>query len=85
MVYKCVVYGCKSGYKQSQGNVPLFRFTANESGLFKKWVSFVNCTNRKPSANSVICVKHFLDIFICNGSRNIILDLKIKQKQFITI
>ena len=67
MVNKCVVYGCKSGYKQSQGNVPSFCFPANESSLFKKWVIFVNLTNWKPSANLVICAKHFLDKFICDG------------------
>ena len=63
------MYGCKSGYKQSQGNVPSFHFPANESSLFKKWVSFVNRTNWKPSANSVICAKHFLGKLICDGSR----------------
>ena len=69
MVNKCVVYGCKSGYKQSQGTVPSFRFPANESSLFKKRVSFVNRTNWKPSANLVICAKHFPDKFIRDGSR----------------
>ena len=72
MVNKCFVYGCKSGYKQSQGNVPLFHFPANGSSLFKKGVSFVNLTNWKPSANSVICAKHFLEKFICDGSKKIL-------------
>ena len=69
MINKCVVYGCKSGYKQSQGNVPSFYFPENESSLFKKWVSFVNCTNYRSSANLFICAKHFLDKFIHDGSR----------------
>ena len=56
-------------YKQSQENVPLFRFPENEGSLFKKCVSFVNRTNWKLSANSVICAKHFLGKFIRDGSR----------------
>ena len=69
MINKFVVYGCKSGYKQSQGNVPSFYFTENESSLFKKWVSFVNRTNWRLSANLFICGKHFLDKFIHDGLR----------------
>ena len=63
------MYGCKSEYKQSQGNVPSFRFPANESSLFRKWVSFVNRTNWKSFVNLAICAKHFLDKFIRDGSK----------------
>ena len=68
MVNKCVVYGCKSGYKQLQENVQSFRFPANERVYLKNGLvlSIVPIGNH---CKFGFCAKHFLDKFIRDGLR----------------
>ena len=70
MVNKCVVCGCKSGYKTCDAKVSHFEFPFKRPQLLEKWIKFVNRRDWKPTKNSVICIKHFKEEFICHGKKN---------------
>ena len=70
MVNKCVICGCKSGYKTCDEKVSHFEFPFKRPQLLEKWVKFVNRRDWKPTKNSVICIKHFKEEFICHGKKN---------------
>ena len=59
MVNKCVVIGCKSGYKSESTRIPTFSFPLTKPQLLEKWIDFVNRKDWRPTKNSVICLNHF--------------------------
>ena len=67
--YKCVIYGCKSGYKSNGNSVPPFHFPLQKVDLLAKWTKFVNRLDWSSTSNSVICANHFDQKFILNGKR----------------
>ena len=69
MVNKCVIYGCKSGYKSNANSLPSFHFLLQKVDLLTKWNKFVNRLDWSPTSNSVICANHFDQKFILNGKR----------------
>ena len=62
MVNKCVVMNCSTGYKTGQKKA-LFHFYEDQE-LKRKWIYFVNCKDRLPTAHSVICIDHLEEKFI---------------------
>ena len=69
MVNKCVIYGCKSGYKGNANSFPSFHFPFQKVDLLAKWTKFVNRLDWSPTSNSVTCANHFDQKFILNGKR----------------
>ena len=57
MVNKRVVTNCSIGYKTGQRKA-LFHFHEDQE-LKRKWIYFVNCKVRLPTAHSVVCIDHF--------------------------
>ena len=55
MVNKCVVYGCKSGYKTTKDKISSFHFPFKNQELLKRWKQFVNRANWEPKPSSKIC------------------------------
>ena len=54
MVDKCVIYGCKSGYKSNANSIPFFHFPLQKVDLLAKWTKFVNRLDWSLTSNSVI-------------------------------
>lgn len=61
MPSSCVVPGCKSNYKtqiKTEGCVSIFKFP-KDPNLRNAWIRAIPRDNWEPSANSVVCIKHF--------------------------
>ena len=76
MVNTCSVVFCKTGYKKrdaKQDSIPekhpVFGFPKNRTGLYEKWIKFVNRIFWVPSNNSGICCKHFDAKYLKVGGR----------------
>ena len=69
MVNKCVAFGCKTGYRNTE-QISTFRFPHGKPDLNIKWIKFVNRADWNVSKNSVLCVNHFEEKFITKGRRN---------------
>ena len=76
MVNKCVAYGCDAGANLrvnedpgSRENYASFHFPMKNADLMQRWIKFVNRADWKPAPTSVLCERHFDDMYINRGKR----------------
>jgi len=77
MVNKCSAFGCKTGYDSTESkNVSTFSFPLDNPDLIQKWIKFVNRTEWTPTKHSVLCIKHFEEMYIVRGKKKNLLNWK---------
>ncbi|KAG1659406.1 THAP domain-containing protein 1 [Nymphon striatum] len=61
MGYKCVAFGCKSGYNKSETSkeVTFHKFPLNNSQLLRKWTTKICREKYTPTRHSKVCSLHF--------------------------
>ena len=71
MVNKCVIYGCKFGYKSNRNSIPSFHFP------LQKLICWQNGLNSSIVLIShPLCANHFIQKFILNGKEKVKLEIK---------
>ncbi|XP_015918805.1 MYND-type zinc finger-containing chromatin reader ZMYND8 isoform X2 [Parasteatoda tepidariorum] len=68
MPRKCCVPGCKSNYNKEAVYTTVFQFPSDPDKK-KLWLEKINRENFKPSASSVVCIKHFEESCIIREDR----------------